>query len=66
MSLAEFVYCSLTSLVIKMNFILRHLLNLSIAPLPAEECINFVFRFIPDLCQSPARGFRAELCLVFI
>ena len=49
-----------------MNFILRHLLNLSIAPLPAEECINFVFRFIPDLCQSPARGFRAELCLVFI
>ena len=38
-----------------MNFMLRHSLNLSTAPLPAEEYVNFVLRFTPDLCQSPAR-----------
>ena len=35
--LTEFVYCSLPSEGIKLNFMLRHLLNVSTAPLPAEE-----------------------------
>ena len=40
--LIEFVYYSLTSRRIKMNFLLSFLLNLSITPLPAKVVIIIV------------------------
>ena len=36
-----------------MNLMLRSLLNLSIAPLPAEELMNFELRFLLNLFIAP-------------